>query len=198
MQRIMLKQFQFTVALWCGLGAIAIAAEPAKPLRALYLTGGCCHDYNNQKVILPEGVSARANVQWTIVQEGGNSANHKISIYENQDWAKDYDVIVHNECFADVADAAFIENVLAAHRTGKPAVVIHCTIHTFRALKANDWREFLGVTSTHHGPQHPLDITVLKAEHPVMKGFPEHWTTGNEELYAIETALKNTAAVAAV
>jgi hypothetical protein len=59
--------------------------------------------------------------------------------------------VVHNECFADVADAAFIENVLKPHREGKAAVVIHCAMHTFRALKENSWREFLGVTSTHHG-----------------------------------------------
>ena len=28
------------------------AADPAKPLRALMVTGGCCHDYANQKKIL--------------------------------------------------------------------------------------------------------------------------------------------------
>ena len=164
------------------------AAEPAgpKPLRALLITGGCCHDYNQQKIILPEGVSARANVVWTVVQEGGASTNHKISLYEDKNWARDYDVIVHNECFADVNDAALIENVLTAHRNGKPAVVVHCTMHTFRALKADSWREFLGVTSTHHGPQHPLEVKNLKPVHPIMKDFPPMWTTGNEELYAID------------
>lgn len=190
------KPLQFVVALLCGCAITAFPADTVKPLRALYITGGCCHDYNQQKVIIPEGISARANVVWTVVQEGGTTTNHKVSIYENKDWAKDYDVIVHNECFADVADPAFIENVLAPHREGKPAVVIHCSMHTFRALKANDWREFLGVTSTHHGPQHPLDITRLNADHPVMKGFPEKWTTGNEELYAIDKLWPNATALA--
>src|ERR1051326_7443128 len=134
-------------------GASLLAAE-AKPIRALLITGGCCHDYNKQRIIIPEGVSARANVVWTVVQEGGNSTDHRISVYEKAGWAEGYDVIVHNECFADVNDAAFIENALRPHRDGTGAVVIHCTMHTFRALKANDWREFLGVTSTHHGAQH--------------------------------------------
>ena len=49
----------------------SMAATSAKPLRVLYVTGGCCHDYNREKVILSQGVSARANVQWTIVQEEG-------------------------------------------------------------------------------------------------------------------------------
>ncbi len=82
-----------------------------KPLKALLITGGCCHDYTNQKKILSEGVSARANVEWKIVQEGGNSTNHKVSLYENPNWAEGYDVVVHNECFADVSDPAFIKNV---------------------------------------------------------------------------------------
>src|SRR4051812_48736662 len=120
-------------------------AADARPLKALYITGGCCHDYDNQKVIIPEGVSARANVTWEVVQEGGKGTKHRISIYEKPGWAKGYDVIFHNECFADTDDAQFVENVLAEHRSGVPAVVIHCTMHTFRSLKNDAWREFLGV-----------------------------------------------------
>ena len=33
-----------------------------KPIRALLVAGGCCHDYKHQKDILTEGISARANV----------------------------------------------------------------------------------------------------------------------------------------
>jgi uncharacterized protein len=179
-------KFKSALVLFTFVSAVATHAADSKPLRALYITGGCCHDYNNQKQIIPEGVSARANVTWTIVQEGGSGTKHKVSIYEKPNWADEYDIIVHNECFADVDEAEFVEKVLAAHRNGKPAIVIHCTMHTFRSLKSNDWREFLGVTSTHHGPQHPLDVKNLKSEHPIMKTFPAVWTTGNEELYAID------------
>jgi type 1 glutamine amidotransferase len=180
----------------CLMAGTSVQAASPPPLRALYITGGCCHDYDTQKKIIPEGVSARAPVEWTVVQEGGTSTQHKVSIYENPNWADAYDVIVHNECFADVAEPAFVERVLAAHRNGKPAVVIHCTMHTFRALKNDSWREFLGVTSTHHGPQHPLDLKNLQPEHPIMKGFPPLWTTGNEELYAIDKLWPNTIALA--
>jgi type 1 glutamine amidotransferase len=183
------------LALMLLAGPSSLAAE-ARPIRALLITGGCCHDYNKQRIILPEGVSARANVVWTVVQEGGTSTDHRISIYEKTDWAEGYDVIVHNECFADVNDPVLIENVLKAHRDGTGAVVIHCTMHTFRALKANDWREFLGVTSTHHGAQHPLDVKNLQPAHPIMKTFPDLWITGNEELYAIDKLWPNAAALA--
>jgi len=190
---------QIIALLLCSAPRVSLAAEPATPLQALLITGGCCHDYSRQKLILSEGVSARANVKWTLVQEGGNGTrrqNIQQSIYQNPDWAKGFDIVVHNECFADDADPEYIERVLAPHRSGTPAIVIHCTMHTFRALKTDAFREFLGVTSTHHGPQHPLDVKNLQPDHPIMKGFPVIWTTGNEELYAIDKLWPRTVALA--
>jgi type 1 glutamine amidotransferase len=171
-------------------GPRAVGDEPPggspRPIRALLITGGCCHDYNAQKSIIPEGVSARARVEWTVVHEGGSSSNHRVSVYEVPGWADRFDVVVHNECFSAVTDQAFIAKALAPHRDGVAAVVIHCSMHTFRDFKGDDWREFLGVTSRRHGPQHPLEVKNLKPDHPVMKGFPSLWTTGKEELYNID------------
>ena len=84
------------------------------------ITGGCCHDYEKQKKILSEGISARANVEWKIVHEGGSSTNYKVSIYSQPEWWKGYDVVVHDECFADVPDVEFIEGILAAHKASSP------------------------------------------------------------------------------
>ena len=77
-----------------------------KPIKAMLITGGCCHDYNKQKLIITEGISARTNIkiEWTIVQQGGTTTDTKIPIYENKDWAKGYDIIVHNECFSNITD----------------------------------------------------------------------------------------------
>jgi type 1 glutamine amidotransferase len=172
-----------------GTMVMAVASSAAEPLKVLYITGGCCHDYNQEKVIIPEGVKARANVAFTVVHAGGSGTAYKgitNSLYQKADWAKGYDIVIHNECFADDADLEYVEKVLAPHRAGLPAVVVHCEMHTFRSLKTNVFREFLGVTSTHHGPQHPLDVKVVKAEHPIMKGFPVDWKTGDEELYFID------------
>lgn len=161
-------------------------STPGKPLRALLITGGCCHDYDAQKVIISQGISARAPVEWTIVHEGGTSHDHKVSVYANPDWAKKYDVVVHNECFSAVSDRDFIKKIVDAHHQGTPAVMIHCAMHTFRDLKSDEWRECLGVTTRRHGPQQPLEVKNLAPDNPIMKGFPAVWTTGNEELYAIE------------
>ncbi len=175
------------------------AADSVKPIRALYVTGGCCHDYEHQKQILSEGVSARANVEWTIVEEGGSGTKHvpfEQSIYQNPDWAKGYDIVVHNECFSDDNDPGYIERFLKPHREGLPAVVIHCSMHTFRALNNDNYRDFLGVKTTHHGPQHPLDVKVLAPQNPVMKGFPADFKTGPEELYAIDRVFPTATALA--
>ena len=195
----MIRTSTLSLLLFGGVCLGVVAAQPAKPLRALYITGGCCHDYDKQKLIIPEGVSARANVEWTVVHAGGKGNSHndiQHSIYQNPDWAKGYDIVVHNECFADDADPEYIERVLAPHRNGTPGIVVHCTMHTFRALKTDVFREFLGVTTRRHGAQHPLDVKNLQLEHPVMKGFPAAWTTGNEELYSIEKLWPNTVALA--
>src|SRR4051812_25879308 len=76
------------------------AKAPPKPIRALYITGGCCHDYEGQKKLITEAVSARARVEWTVVQEGGTTNNHRVSLYSVPGWADGYDLVVHNECFS--------------------------------------------------------------------------------------------------
>ncbi len=160
-------------------------AAPA-PLKALLVTGGCCHDYDFQAKTLTAGVSQRARVEWTIVNEGGKGTKAQIKLYEKEDWAKGYDVVVHNECFADTNDPAYIARITKAHKDGVPAVVIHCAMHTYRSLKTDDWREFLGVTSKHHEHQSKYPVKVVAADHPVMKGFPADWVTPKDELYVIE------------
>jgi type 1 glutamine amidotransferase len=173
------------------LGQCAFGAE-LKPIRALLITGGCCHDYADQTQIISEGVSARANVEWTIVQEHGLK-DHHVGVYEKPGWAEGYDVVVHNECFDSVSDVDFIEHILKPHRNGTPAVVIHCTMHTALALPktVNIWREFLGVTTDHHDEQRPLEVENLAPKNPIMKNFPAVWTTGDEELYIIDSVWPN-------
>lgn len=165
----------------------AKAKAAVKPLKALMITGGCCHDYNKQKVIVPAGISQRANVEWEIVHEGGSGRNHKVSVYSKPDWTKGYDVIVHNECFGGVKDDDFVTSISKAH-LDTPAVVLHCTMHSYRSAPkgADEWRKFLGVTTTSHGAHAAITMKNLKPEHPVMKGFPAEWTTPKGELYQIK------------
>ena len=168
---------------------VGFAAEKlhsGKPIRALLITGGCCHNYQFQAEAMTNGISQKAAVAWTVVNEGGNGTRAEIDLYRDADWAKPYDVVVHNECFADTTNTNYIRRILAAHRAGKPAVVSHCAMHTYRSLKLDDWREFLGVTSRMHVHQSRYPVKVVAREHPVMRGFPENWVTPMDELYIIE------------
>src|SRR5665213_2040865 len=159
-------------------------AEDARPINALLVIGGCCHGYEHQMTILTEGVSARANVEWTIVHEGDGTTTHKMSIYSDLDWAKGYDVVVHDECCADVKDKDFVEGILKPHRNGLPAVNLHCAMHCYRVSFDNfkEWFEFTGLDTRGHGAQAPIALNFTRASHVITKGM-DNWTTIPEELY---------------
>jgi type 1 glutamine amidotransferase len=179
------------LSLFAGVVSLALAADTtpaaaAKPLRALLITGGCCHDYDFQAKMLTEGLKPYGPITWTIVNEGGKTTKGQIKLYEDPQWAKPYDVVVHNECFADTNDPAYVAKIVAAHRAGTPAVVIHCAMHTYRAMTEDTWREFLGVTSRRHDHQSHYPVRPLDAAHPALAGFPSPWVSPLDELYVIE------------
>src|SRR5689334_17293084 len=85
--------------LFAAAPAFAEGDKDAKPIKALMITGGPYHDYGKQKVALADGLSKRINIEWTIYHEGDRGGTKfKLPIYEKPDWAKGYDIVVHNEC----------------------------------------------------------------------------------------------------
>jgi len=169
----------------------AHAAE-TKPLRALLITGGCCHDYAKQKDILKQGLEARANVVVDQIHSDSGDTKPPLVIYGNPDYAKGYDVVIHDECAADVSDPAIIKGVLAPHRAGTPGVNLHCGMHCYRIGNPSEpatagseramWFDYLGLQSSGHGPQLPIAITYTDKAPALTKGLSD-WTTINEELY---------------
>ncbi|MBF0196569.1 MAG: ThuA domain-containing protein [Planctomycetes bacterium] len=172
--------------LLCAANNSKKSAKP--PIRALLITGGCCHDYPNQQEIIPAGIDERVSVpvEWTIVHQRTKKGDVKIPLYENPDWAKDYDVVVHNECFAKIGDEKYIESILKPHRDGVPALLVHCTMHCYRTGSTKEeWFKFCGVHSPRHGKKHPFEVKIKAPEHEIMKG-QSNWTTKNGELYYIQ------------
>jgi type 1 glutamine amidotransferase len=164
----------------------ATAQDTVKPIRALLVIGGCCHDYAQQKDILTKGISARANVTWSISYDRDTGVKHLNPVYEKPDWAKGFDVIVHDECCSDVTDLEVIGRILEPHRQGIPGVVLHCGMHCYRSKgfpkAVTPWFEFTGLATTGHGPQEPIAVTFADKDNLITKGFAD-WTTKNEELY---------------
>ena len=187
-------RFQKLFFLSCLLAfaVVSPAADEPKPLRVLLITGGCCHDYAKQKDILKNGLEERAYVVVDQVHTDDKSTKPPLAILGNADYAKGYDVVIHDECAADVSDPATIAAVLAPHRQGIPGVNLHCAMHSYRVGNAGTratngtvrsaWFDYLGLQSSGHGPQEPIALNLLGSAHAITKG-QTNWTTIKEELY---------------
>ena len=55
---------------------------------------------------------------WDVVHEGGNGTDAQIDLYKDPDWAEGYDVVIHNECFANTADPDYIRRITGPHHAG--------------------------------------------------------------------------------
>lgn len=172
--------------------SVTVSAAETNSLRALLITGGCCHNYPFQTQQLTNAVAKLAKVEWTVTMDGGTGTRAEISLYDNPDWAKGYDVVIHNECFADTTNQVYIRKITTAHHAGVPAVVIHCAMHTYRTAEIDDWREFLGVTSKRHDHQSKYPVKLVEPASPILKGVATNWVTPMDELYIIEKVWPNT------
>ncbi len=191
-----------TIALLAALTFTStLFAADAKPLKVLLITGGCCHDYKKQKDILKNGIESRINAEVTQIHtdDGEPGADGKpqmtkpkLPIYGNPDYAKGFDVIIHDECAADIKDVDTVKGVLKPHMDGIPGVNLHCAMHCYRVgnpgtpQKAGTpealWFDYLGLQSSAHGPQEPITISYTAKDSPITKSL-ENWTTIKEELY---------------
>ncbi len=168
------------------------ATAAPKPLRVLLITGGCCHDYAKQKDILKKGIEARANVVIDQIHTDDASTHPPLAILGHPDYANGYDLVIHDECAADISDPTLVEGVLKPHRDGIPGVNLHCAMHCYRIGNPNSpvtpgtphgfWFEYLGLQSSGHGPQEPIAITFTDKESPIARGLSD-WTTIHEEHY---------------
>mgnify|MGYP003330105151 FL=1 len=168
------------------------AQNDVKPIRALLITGGCCHSYATQKNILKKGIEARANVIVDQIHSEDTSTNPPFAFYRNPNYARGYDVVIHDECAAKMDDVLVLKDILAPHRNGIPGVNLHCAMHSFRVgdhrnptkagTDASLWFDYLGMQSSGHGPKEPIAISFTNTKTPVTKGLKD-WVTGDEELY---------------
>ncbi|MFM2168170.1 MAG: hypothetical protein RIS79_2541, partial [Verrucomicrobiota bacterium] len=152
----------------------------AEPLKALLITGGCCHDYAKQHEVIAKGIQSRANVQVDVIWTDDKSTNPPLPVYDKVDWAKGYDIIIHDECAASMNNKETLTRILDAHQT-IPSIQLHCAMHSFRTGE-DRWFKRLGLQSNSHGPQEPIAITFVDKEHPITKTLAD-WTTIKEELY---------------
>lgn len=155
-------------------------AEDSKPLRALLIAGGCCHDYTNQQETICFGIQERANIRVDVYWTDNSTTAPVLPLYKKLNWAEDYDVIIHDECAADIKDPVIVNRIVKLHQK-IPAVHLHCAMHSFRT-GTDAWFQHLGLQSTSHGPQEPIAVSFVDTKHPITATLSD-WTTINEELY---------------
>ena len=198
LETVMQKFSQFPlcrlIVFFCavGIAPVMFGQEAVKPIKALLITGGCCHDYEHQKDILKQGIEARANVMVDIIYVPDDSTHPALPIYGHPDYANGYDVVIHDECAADIKDPAIIQDVLKPHQDGIPGVNLHCAMHCYRFgdfskpvapdAPNGHWYEYLGLHSSGHGPQEPIAIRFTDTTHPITTNLTD-WTTIHEEHY---------------
>lgn len=203
-----IKHFRILLPLSAAIAiaGFALAANDEKPtaakktIKALLVTGEGYHDYEAQKKIITEGTKERLDIEWTILHQK-TPAECKADL-SKKGWADPYDIVVYNICHANEADTKFIDSVAAIHEAGKPAVAVHCTMHSFHwNVKVADgehatWVKLLGVRSRNHGPKGAITVNKTAVEHPVTKDLPEGWKTPEGELYNVLEVLPSATALA--
>lgn len=180
--------FRLVALIAIALSFASCSSKAEEPIKALLLTGGCCHDYDAQKKLIQKFTKEKIKVEWTVIHEGGKSKDHKFSIYSEKDWADKFDVVVHNECFAKTIDDAFISKVVKDHLdTDIGVIMVHCALHTFRDAKqgTEDWCKLIGLQSKKHEHQDEYALENVAPKHPIMQGFPQVWQAPKDELYIV-------------
>ena len=93
------------------------------PINAMIVTGGPFHDYSGQSKILMDTLGAVMPINWTVVQGMTHTTDLTLPLYNNPDWAKGMDIVIHNECWADTdLPAPIVQNITrpAVPRMGRP------------------------------------------------------------------------------
>lgn len=161
-----------------GLFVAQFSATPAfaeTPLNALIVsTQGVYHNYRQQTWVLAHRIAEHANVRFDV-------SLAETERWRTTDFSKGYDVLIYNFCLADNTDPEMIANMRRqTEELGVPALLIHCTMHSFR--NTDLWWPMLGMKTTEHEPLRTL--TIDKGEqHPITLGIPEDWTLTADELY---------------
>lgn len=185
----------------CLVLALALTASvyAEEPLKVLLVTGEKHHDYENQKAILSKGVSERIPSEWTIWHhKTAEAAKQAMSV---EGWADAFDVVVYNICHAVEKDKAFVDALCKTHHAGKPAVAIHCTMHSYHFTIAGkegekEWNRLLGAYSRRHGAHKPITVKKTVVDHPATKEMPAEWATTQGELYVLKKLYDTTTVLA--
>ena len=165
----------FFVLSYCLISTLAqrhaSADEPkAETKRVLYVTHepGTYHKYTPQLEIF-RGIAKRAG--WEVTVHTGEH-EPQIKRLRTPDFGKGFDAIVYNFCFAGSRDLEAADNLMAQTREhGVPALLIHCSMHSWWATYKNGTAGSLGPNYKGQAKADPALVEQWRVAHPD-KPFP--------------------------
>ena len=190
----------------CGAGSRAQApAPPARqggpgggqfagqtPIDAMIITGGCCHDYTGQSKVLMDTLNAVMPINWTVVHGMAALPDGRLPLFDNSNWARGFEIVIHNECWANGdLPAQVVQNITNA---AVPRMFFHCALHSYRVMTNDAWRELIGITSRRHTRSHNVMLKWAEND-PITAGLPP-FVTPIDELYVVEKVWPGTKAIA--
>jgi len=186
------KRALIVFAILLSLPAITRAAAPIK---AVVYVGGCCHDYKTMPGVLTGKMSAVANITFDVKPIA--TAEEMSAEFKNPKFGEGYDVIVYDICFGEKWEDGDYDAAINLAKKGKPAVFVHCSMHTYRpprdkkdprlvqreAIADAKWHALVGMDTRVHDKYQPFSTVKVAADHPILKTFPDNWSTPGDELY---------------
>ncbi len=160
---------------FAGSAAAQAADSGPVPLQAVFYTGGCCHDYAALAPLLTRSIAKYANVTWTI--------KNGLDDFKDPKFAEPYNVVVIDNCFPDEHNTDLIHNICNAVHDGKPIVLIHCAMHTFRKEANADYIAMVGLKTNSHDGFRGISTKNVDPKNPIVRFWPEKWSTAGDELY---------------
>jgi len=179
-----------------------------QPIKALYLTSytNFWHDYAHQQEAIIDGIKRHLNVEVSLV---GKDPKDTLRLMQQEHFSAGYDVVIYNVCFPDDFDLDRIDNIISQTRDlGVPAVLLHCSMHSFRetsprmpenylelASAEYEWAEnnpgvdfphwwtFTGVDTLTHEVARRVKADRFSANHPITAQLPARIETRKDELY---------------
>ncbi len=144
-------------------------------LKALILTSpGIYHNYEYQNQVIADAMASRLNIAFDVSLE-------ELERWETSDFGQDYDLLVYNICLADNENTALMANLRRQTEVlGVPAMVLHCTMHSFR--NTDDWWPMYGLQTKAHEALGPMTVGPAAA-HPILVGLTDDWSLPSDELY---------------
>ena len=114
----------------CSKAEAQTTKKKSDRLKVLYVTHepGRWHKYTPQREIFEE--LAKKN-NWQVIVKSGSHHDVEEMLATTPDFGKGADVIVYNICMADCAKLEVPFNIIQQTKQGTPALLIHCSLHSF-------------------------------------------------------------------